>query len=72
MARTQSACAGAAALANAKPDNLPREGALQDAARPPTVSRYELSEEAREALPDEGVITRAFAAELDRSPSNGA
>ncbi|WP_337001713.1 MULTISPECIES: PDDEXK nuclease domain-containing protein [unclassified Microbacterium] len=40
--------------------------ALAATAHPVAVSRYELSEDARQALPDEGTISRAFAAELAR------
>lgn len=41
--------------------------ALASTSQPVAVSRFELTEEARRALPDETVITRAFAAELGRS-----
>lgn len=40
--------------------------ALASTAQPVAVSRYELTEDAQKALPDEGTITRAFADELAR------
>jgi predicted nuclease of restriction endonuclease-like (RecB) superfamily len=42
--------------------------ALASTAQPVAVSRYELTEEDRRALPDEEAITRAFASELTRDP----
>jgi len=44
--------------------------ALASTAQPVAVSRYELTEEAQKALPDEEVITRAFAEELARESGN--
>jgi predicted nuclease of restriction endonuclease-like (RecB) superfamily len=41
--------------------------ALASTTQPVAVSRYELTEEAQKALPDEATIARAFADELDRS-----
>ncbi|MFB8189173.1 YhcG family protein [Microbacterium sp. NPDC055988] len=41
--------------------------ALASTTQPVAVSRYELTEDAQKALPDEDVITRAFADELSRS-----
>lgn len=40
--------------------------ALASTTQPVAVSRYELTEDAQKALPDEDVITRAFADELSR------
>jgi hypothetical protein len=41
--------------------------ALASTTQPVAVSRYELTEDAQKALPDEDVITRAFADGLSRS-----
>lgn len=46
--------------------------ALASTTQPVAVSRYELTEDAQRALPDETVITRAFANELDRSAGGKA
>lgn len=43
--------------------------ALASTSQPVAVSRYELSEDARAALPDEDALTRVFADELMREPS---
>ncbi|UPL12865.1 DUF1016 family protein [Microbacterium sufflavum] len=40
--------------------------ALASTSQPVAVSRYELTEDAQKALPDEEAITRAFADELSR------
>lgn len=46
--------------------------ALASTNQPVAVSRYELTEEAQKALPDETAIARAFADELDRTTSDDA
>ncbi|MFS0735358.1 PDDEXK nuclease domain-containing protein [Microbacterium sp. 1P10UB] len=45
--------------------------ALASSNQPVAVSRYELTAEMQDALPDETAITRAFADELDRSSDRG-
>ena len=55
-------------LVAGKDDTIVRY-ALASTARPVAVSRYELTDDAQKALPDEHVITRAFAAELGRRRS---
>ncbi|MCY1718682.1 PDDEXK nuclease domain-containing protein [Microbacterium sp. SL62] len=44
--------------------------ALASTTQPVAVSRYELTEEAQKALPDESAIARAFADELNLSPDS--
>lgn len=46
--------------------------ALASTAKPVAVSRYELTEDAQKALPDEQAITRAFADELAREVKKDA
>lgn len=52
-------------LVSGKNDTVVRY-ALASTTQPVAVSRYELSEDAQKALPDEKTITRAFADELAR------